>query len=160
MRRLDFQYKKRTQIPSKTSKVNLTRSTGVRTSGLKLHQVALLYNSCRSRMASDHDGPKSKVVDLAMEKNSSVDHFFIRGHLDVEIGLANLQIILKFQFSGRTTCKLSIWPGSFARNFRAKILQQTVLALTFSYELRFRCFYIKIDRLDETKTIRVERFLI
>ena len=59
-------------------------------------------------MALDRDGPKSKVVDLAMEKNSSVDHFFIRGHLDVEIGPANLQTMLKFQFSGRTACKLSV----------------------------------------------------
>ena len=47
-------------------------------------------------MASDRDGPKSKVVDLAMEKNSLVDQFFIRGHLDVETGPANLQIMLKF----------------------------------------------------------------
>ena len=81
MRRLDFPYKKRTQIASKTSKVNLTRTTRAGTSGqpgtseLKLHQVALLYSSCRSHMVSDRDGPKSKVVDLAMEKNSSVDRF-------------------------------------------------------------------------------------
>ena len=114
MRRLDFPYKKRTQIPSKTSKDNLTRTTRAGTSGqpgtsgLKLHQVALLHSSCGSHMASDRDGPKSKVVDLAMEKNSSVDHFFIRGHLDVETGPANLQIMLKFQFSGCTACKLSV----------------------------------------------------
>ena len=72
MRRLDFPYKKRTQISSKTSKINLTRTTRARTSGqpgtsgLKLHQVVLLHSSCRSDMASDRDGPKSKVVDLAM----------------------------------------------------------------------------------------------
>ena len=59
-------------------------------------------------MASDSDGSKSKVVDLAMEKNSFVDHFFIRGHLDVEIGPTNLQIMLKFQSSGRTACKVSV----------------------------------------------------
>ena len=106
MRRLDFPYKKRTQIPSKTSKDNLTRTTRAGTSGqpgtsgLKLHQVALLHSSCRSHMASDRDGPKSKVVDLAMHKNSLVDHFFIRGHLDVETGPENLQIMLKSQFSG------------------------------------------------------------
>ena len=61
-------------------------------------------------MASDRDGPKSKVVDLAMEKNSLVDHFFIRGHHNVEIVPANLHIMLKFQFSGRTACKLSVYP--------------------------------------------------
>ena len=49
---------------------------------------------------------------------------------------------------------------SFARNFRGKLMQHTVLALTFAYELQFRRFYIEIDRLDETKTIRVETFLI
>ena len=59
-------------------------------------------------MASDRDGLKSKVVDLAMHKNSLVDHLFIRGHLDVEIGPTNLQIILKFQISGRTACKVSV----------------------------------------------------
>ena len=114
MRRLDFPYKKRSQIPSKTSKVNLIQNTRAGTSGqpgtsgLKLHQVALLHSSCTSPMASDRDGPKSKVVDLAMDKNSSVDHFFIRGHLDVENGPANLQIVLKFQFSGCSACKLSV----------------------------------------------------
>ena len=72
MRRLDVPYKKRTQIQSKTSKDNLTRTTRAGTSGqpgtsgLKLHQVALLHSSCRSHMASDRDGPKSKVIDLAM----------------------------------------------------------------------------------------------
>ena len=72
MRRLDFPYKKRTQIPSKTSKVNLTRTTRAETSGqpgtsgLKLHEVVLFHSSYRSHMTSDRDGPKSKVVDLAM----------------------------------------------------------------------------------------------
>ena len=59
-------------------------------------------------MASDRDGSKSKVVDLAMEKNSLVDYFFIRGHLDVEIGPANMQIMLKFQSSGCTAWKVSV----------------------------------------------------
>ena len=72
MRRLDFPYKKMTQIPSKTSKDNLTRTTRAGTSGqpgtsrLKLHQVTLLHSSCRLHTASDRDGPKRKVVDLAM----------------------------------------------------------------------------------------------
>ena len=118
MRRLDFPYKKRTQIPSKTSKVNLTRTRGAGTSGqpgtsgLKLHQVALLHCSCRSHMASDRDGPKSKVVDLETEKNSLVDHFLIRSHLEVEFGPAKLQIMLKLQFSGRPACKVSVQPGT------------------------------------------------
>ena len=31
-------------------------------------------------------------------------------------------------------------PGSFARNFRGRLLQHTVLAITFAYELRFSRF--------------------
>ena len=136
MRRLDFPYKKRTQIPSKTSKDNLTRTTRAGTSGqpgtsgLKLHQVALLHSSCRSHMASDRDGPKSKVVDLAMEKNSLVDHFFIRGHLDVEIGPANLQIMLNFSFRGAPRANFRFSPEP-PRKFCPELPGQTYAAHCF-----------------------------
>ena len=59
-------------------------------------------------MALDRDGPKSKVVDLAMEKNSSVHQVFIRAHLEIEFCPTNLQTMLKFQLSGQTACELYV----------------------------------------------------
>ena len=81
-------------------------------------------------MALDRDGPKSKVVDLAMEKNSSVDHIFIRGYLDVEIGPTNLQIMLKFQFRGapRANFRFSSEPP---RKFCPELPGQTYAAQLF-----------------------------
>ena len=110
---MDFPYNKRTQIMSKSSKVTLTRTTRAGTSGPAWNFRAQIISSSPlalnlSYTTSDDNGPKSKVVDLAMKKNSSVDHFFIRGHLDVEIGPENLQTMLKFQFSGRTACKVPV----------------------------------------------------
>ena len=139
---LDFRYKKKTQIPSKTSKINLTRTTRAGTFGLKLHQVALLHSSCRSHMASDHDGPKRKVVDLAMEKNSLVDHFFIGGHHRCRNrprkSVNNVQIPVFGAHRVQSFCLARNLPGSFARNFRGRLMHHIVLALTFAYELRFR----------------------
>ena len=61
-----------------------------------------------------------------MEKNSSVDHFFIQSHLDVEIGPANLQKNVKIPFFGahhvQTFGLARNLLGSFARNFWGKLM--------------------------------------
>ena len=170
MRRLDFPYKKRTQITSKSSKVTLTWTTRAGTSGLARNfraeiisssplalnlQVAYYFGwrwsqkqSCRSC-----NGEKLFSWSLFHPRSSWCRNRPRKSANNVKISVFGAHRVQTFGLARNL-------PGSFARNFRGKLMQHTVLALTFAYELRFRRFYIEIDRLDETKTIRVEMFPI
>ena len=51
---------------------------------------------------------EKEIIQIIEINKIRVDHFFIQGRLEVETRPANLQIMLKFQFSGRTAYKVSV----------------------------------------------------
>ena len=150
MRRLDFPYKKRTQITSKSSKVTLTRTTRAGTSGLArnfraeiisssplaLNLQAAYYfgwrwsqkQSCRSC-----NGEKLFSWSLFHPRSSWCRNRPRKSANNVKIPVFGAHRVQTFGLARNL-------PGSFARNFRGKLMQHTVLALTFAYELRFRRF--------------------
>ena len=139
-----------TQITSKSSKVTLTRTMRAGTSGLArnfraeiisssplaLNLQAAYYfgwqwsqkQSCRSC-----NGEKLFSWSLFHPRSSWCRNWPHKSANNVKISVFGAHRVQTFGLARNL-------PGSFARNFRGKLMQHTVLALTFAYELRFRCF--------------------